>query len=258
MDTENVQTTPASTGASDQPTQEVPPAAKPSEQPDIDKIVKERVDAFLKPEIEKYKREIQSTKDKAAAEVSRHAQRATMADTTLRTVLGKLKDTDPATATELELAQLRSETESRRQYELQEQQRTAQQQLQDQMVADLQESIKDIGVDPADPGLTGVGSGAKDWQSFQKAVLKKAVELKKEQDKVSKESDELKTLKAEITALKKQLNVEENSVETSTPGSTVAADKRVFTTDEINELSMDWKTNKETILKAQREGRIKE
>jgi hypothetical protein len=189
--------------------------------------------------LETTRRELQSTKDRLIGESNRHSQRAQNAENTLKSVLTKLKETDPASAMELENVQLRSETEARRVTELREQQRRVQEEYQNQLFTDLQESIKELGVDINDAKLQGVGEGAKDWSTFSKAVLKKAVEIRKEQDKVS--NDDVKKLQKEIADLKKLLNIESNSVDSSTPGRVtngIPQDKKTFT-EWVNKIDPD-------------------
>jgi hypothetical protein len=196
--------------------------AKPVAQPSMDKSeMAELIRVEVAKATELAKREIQSVKDKAAAEISRHISGRQLADTIARTATSKLRDLDPATATELELQQVRNELGARKAQEQQELQLQSQQETQNQLLTDLQDEIKEIGVDPNDPKLQGVGAGAKDWSSFHKIVFKKAVEIKKEQEKtMATQSDEVKKLQDELKTLRKQLNLESNSVDSSTPGAT--------------------------------------
>lgn len=218
-----VQTPPVSNGADDQ-TQGAPQDVKPpvTATPSLDESkMAELIKAEVAKATEAAKREIQSVKDKAAAEISRHISGRQLADNIARTATAKLKEIDPATATEIELQQVRGELNVRTTLEQQERQRIEQQERQDKLFNNLQKKIKKLGVDPLDPRLQGIGAGIKDFDDFEMAVLDKAEELKKEQDKaMSANDDKVTKLEKEIAELKKQLNLESNSVDSSIPGAT--------------------------------------
>jgi hypothetical protein len=200
------------------PVQAVAPAPATSSY-DESKIA-DMVKAEVAKATEVAKRELQSVKDKAAAEISRHAQRASASDATLRAVTGKLRELDPATATEVELAQLRSEASERTRSEQAEQIQHQQQEAWTRFQADIIEEITEMGVDPQDPKLD-TGAGSKDWGELHKRVIKSAAKIKKEQEtKMASQSDEVKQLRDQIAKLERQINGEANSVDTSTSSAT--------------------------------------
>ena len=222
-----VQSPVASEGATDPTTTtqapEVKPASTPLDEAKIAELVQRKVDEVLGRATETARREIQSVKDKATAEVSRHVQRATVAESTVNTLISKLKETDPAAALELENAQLRSRVEGQTAAERQQAAIAAQQAFQEQFIADTQDDVKELGVDINDSRLTDVGKGAKDWNDWRRQVLKAATKIAKEdvtkvstQDKTKPAEDDVKSLKARIADLEKQLKGEANSVDTST------------------------------------------
>lgn len=159
------------------------------------------------------KREIQSVKDKAAEEVRRYAQRASVAETTLRTATERLKVNDPTAATEVELAQFRSEREERERAE-------AVQAARGQFYGVMRETVEDMGLDPEDKGIDWAPD-ATNAAAAQKRILTSAARIKREKEsQMASQIDEMKKLQDEIKKLKAQISGEVDSVDTSTPGTT--------------------------------------
>ncbi len=182
-------------------------SAQPLTQAQISKMIEDA----LAPAKEAALREIQSVKDRAAAEVEKARRKATINEDTLNQVRGTLKEADPNLASQLELAELRARDQHHKEYEMNEgvkQQLTAFDQA---FHTGVNQFLGSLGIDPKDTRLDW-GSDAKDYlekrNRIDNSVGKILSENRKEAEK--KMTQDFKTLESKI---RKELGLD--SVDTS-------------------------------------------
>lgn len=201
---------------------------------------------------EKARREIQAAKDRARAEIETAQRKARMAETTLATTSQRVRELDPAVATELELAQLRAEMAARKQAEQEAEEARKASEFRSQFQEGLKEIVTDLGLDPTDPKIDWA-EDAPNYLEAQRRVLKSAAKIKKESDQALRDSIQT-SIKAEISKARTDLGLDSVDTTVSAGGS---GSSQVFTTSQIANRAF-WEKHKTEIMKAQEEGRIKE
>ena len=209
--------------------------AAPETQPLTQESVAQMVQAELAKATEAAKREIQSIKDKARAEVDQHLRKSQLAEATLNQVRSKLKDADPAFAEQLEVEELRVRD---RAYRSQEQELAAYQQqaqFDQQFKQNLSQFVSGLGVNPEDKRVDW-GEDAANYLEKQNRILASVVKIQQDESKVAatKRSQEFKELEMK---LRKDLGLD--SVDTANP--TVA---RGISKDEAAKLKERYPTMK--------------
>ena len=209
--------------------------AAPETQPLTQESVAQMVQAELAKATEAAKREIQSIKDKARAEVDQHLRKSQLAEATLNQVRSKLKDADPAFAEQLEVEELRVRD---RAYRSQEQELAAYQQqaqFDQQFKQNLSQFVSGLGVNPEDKRVDW-GDDAPNYLEKQNRILASVVKIQQDESKVAatKRSQEFKELEMK---LRKDLGLD--SVDTANP--TVA---RGISKDEAAKLKERYPTMK--------------
>ena len=209
--------------------------AAPESQSLTQESVAQMVQAELAKATEAAKREIQSIKDKARAEVDQHLRKSQLAEATLNQVRSKLKDADPAFAEQLEVEELRVRD---RAYRSQEQELAAYQQqaqFDQQFKQNLSQFVSGLGVNPEDKRVDW-GDDAPNYLEKQNRILASVVKIQQDESKVAatKRSQEFKELEMK---LRKDLGLD--SVDTANP--TVA---RGISKDEAAKLKERYPTMK--------------
>ena len=209
--------------------------AAPETQPLTQESVAQMVQAELAKATEAAKREIQSIKDKARAEVDQHLRKSQLAEATLNQVRSKLKDADPAFAEQLEVEELRVRD---RAYRSQEQELAAYQQqaqFDQQFKQNLSQFVSGLGVNPEDKRVDW-GDDAPNYLEKQNRILASVVKIQQDESKVAatKRSQEFKEMEMK---LRKDLGLD--SVDTANP--TVA---RGISKDEAAKLKERYPTMK--------------
>ena len=198
-----------------------PPEPSPEEKRIAEAVQKAVSEAMVKA-TETSKREIQSAKDKARAEVESALRRAKLAETTLHATDAQLKDVDPETAKEIELARFRAERQGRASLEQEELARQQIQQTYDNFYSGLGSYLNRLGIDPQDKRVDWGDQTKMSLVEIQQRVLNSAAEIQVEKAKALESSLDQKIKEAE-TRIKKELNpnqVDLNSVDTRMSGGT--------------------------------------
>ncbi len=233
-------------------------------QPSADEILNQKIaEAVAKvvgEQTEKAKREIQSIKDKSVAEVAAAQRRARLAETTLDSTRQKIAEDDPTLAEKLELVALRAEKGGRMTLEQEDEQRRQQETFHVQFVTGLQETVSEMGIDPADKKIDWA-EDATNYLEIQKRVMKSVAKIKKEQDLTNAASVDAK-IKAAIAQVKKDLGADEaNSVNTAPSGGVsgtgIPTDMKQFRTWVASLSQTDYEKRKPEIDKLLEEGKIK-
>lgn len=218
METENIQLGDASqAGATSNEVITEPATGTTSEVAQTQPLTQEQVSKMVSDEIAKAtetaRREIQSIKDKARAEVESQSRKAQLAEATLNQVRGKLKDADPAFAEQLEIEELRTfRTMAQRQAEeattIQQHQQVIQ-----QFHNNMSQFVTGIGVKPDDSRL--------DWAEDAANLLDKQTRILASIAKIQQEESQkaLEMSSKEFKALEKKLRKDLglDSVDTSNP-----------------------------------------
>lgn len=204
-----------------------PPKPEPAQtQPSAEEILKQKIDeaiAPLKSEVEKAKREIQSTKDRALAEAERARkalQRAQWAESTIEGIRQNVGDLDPDVQAKIELAELRAKDKSYQTAEQEEQSRQQMNAFIQTFNSQMNQFITDAGIDPNDKRIDW-GQDAKDYFDVQRRILASVNTIRRENVKMEQDNrvKEIKDLEAKFEAkyaqTRKDLGLD--SVDTSTP-----------------------------------------
>jgi len=201
----------------------VPPVQETKEEPQQQSLTPDTVKELIAKELtaakEEARREIQSAKDKARAEVENALRKATAAESTLNTVRGRLKESDPDFEKDLKIAEMEA---TLKQYSLGEREarmREQAKQFEDAFKANLSQFIVDNEVDIKDSRIDW-GEDAKDYLERQQRVLKSVTKIRKEESKKAEEkrSQEVKDIE---TRIRKSLGLD--TVDTSQPSTPISA-----------------------------------
>jgi len=191
------------------------PAPTLSLDPKVAELIAQKVAEELAKVTETSKREIQSVKDKARREVETAQRRAKLAEGTLGSTQTYLKDLDPETAKEFELAQLRAEKQGRMSLEQEEQMRSQQEGYAKSLQDALYAHLKELEIDPEDARVDWAAD-APDYVKGRSRFDASVTKILKERAKTS-ETDLEKRITEKI---KKDLGITEdvNSVDTAMSG----------------------------------------
>jgi len=172
-----------------------------------------KISEAVSKELEIAKREIQSAKDKSTAEVTSALKRAKLAETTLQSMRGSLKEADPEVAQTLELAELRARDQHYKESEGQDYARQQQTVFDQSFHTQMNQFIVGMGIDPNDPKIDW-GTDATNYLDKQQRILSSLGGIQKANSKTAEEkrSQEVKELEAK---LRKELGLD--SVDTSSP-----------------------------------------
>ena len=193
------------------------PEGETQPQPLTEEILTQRVDEAvakaLAGQTDAAKREIQSVKDKSKAEVESASRRAKTSEQTLTNMKGALKDADPDTLKELELAELRSAVTGYQGSEQEEFVRQKAAEFESKFQGSVTQHITELGIDPSDKRI--------DWGENAKDYLEKRVRIDAsirtivKQSATDAETALAKTLKDEMSKMRKELGLD--SVDTANP-----------------------------------------
>jgi uncharacterized membrane-anchored protein YjiN (DUF445 family) len=168
-------------------------------------------------------RNIQSVKDKAAAEIDKANRRAGIAEITLNQIRGRLKESNPEFATELEISELRTRDQHYQQRDLEDQARQQQTQFEQSFKTNLNQFVTELGVDPGDKRIDW-GDDAPNYLERQGRILNSVAKIQKAEAGKALESVNQQIKDAE-TRLRKELGLD--SVDTShSVGSKIPDDKK--------------------------------
>ena len=198
---------------------------EPSPEERMAALVEQKVAEAIARSTEAAKREIQSTKDRATAEVNAALRRASLAESTLGEARTHLQDVDPEVAKEMELVELRSREKGRKAMEQEEAMRQQQIAFHEQFHSNLTQFITGLGVDPSDKRIDW-GSDSPNYLEAQRRVLDSVSKIQKENIQTMQSGLEkrLKDLEAKVG----QANIEANSVATTTSPGVVAGSDTEF------------------------------
>jgi len=188
-------------------------------------LIQQEVAKAISAETEKARREIQSVKDKSRAEVESAQRRARVAESTLGTTRKSFQEADPEVAKELELQELRARNASRLTTEQEEQAKQAQADFVEQFYSGLTKHLSSLEIDEKDQRLDW-GANAKNAFEAQSRFLDSVAKIQKEnqQEMQSGFEKRLKDIEARVS----QVNVEANSVDTTTSAGVVAGSDAEF------------------------------
>jgi uncharacterized membrane-anchored protein YjiN (DUF445 family) len=203
---EGTTSTPDSAGTTPPP-ETTPDQTQPLSQEAISKMIADAI-APIK---ETTARNIQSVKDKAAAEIDKANRRAGIAETTLNHIRGKLKESNPEFATELEIAELRTRDQHYQTREMEDQARQQQTQFDQSFKTNLNQFVTELGVDPGDKRIDW-GDDAPNYLEKQSRVLNSVAKIQKAEANKALETVNQQIKDAEAR-LRKELGLD--SVDTS-------------------------------------------
>ncbi len=169
------------------------------------------------------KRELQAAQDRNKAEMAKEQRRAQIAESALGAARTQI--TDPDIANQLELAALRAKEQGRMTLEQEEAMVRQQQEFHQQFQGNLTQFITGLGVDPKDNRIDWA-TDAPNYLDAQRRVLESVSKIQKENIQAMQSGMEkrLKDLESKVS----QVNVEANSVETTTSAGVVAGSDAEF------------------------------
>ncbi len=243
---------------------EVVKPLEPTQEEVLSKKIEEAVAKALASETEKSRREIQSTKDKAIAEVQLAERRRMLAERTMEATQKQIQTLDPETAKEFELARLRAESQGRLSLEQEEVARQSRMDFDSQFNGSLVQFIQNMGVDPTNPSIDWAkdATSTGDYLTAQRRVLDSVAKIQKENAKNLEMSIEARVKEVE-KKVRKDLGIDEvNSVSAqmsggAVSGSGIPTDLGKFRTWVSDLSSADYKKLKPEIEKMMAEGKIK-
>jgi hypothetical protein len=171
------------------------------------------------------KRDIQSAKDKARAEVDTASRRASIAEAQSATVRASYRNLDPEVAQQLELAELRATRDQMGQLAQEEDNRRAFNQTIDTFEKQMNQFITDAGLDINDSRID-FGSRDDNLLERQRVFNESVAKIAKE-----KTSVDVSAIKAELSKeieanLRKELGLDK--VDTTVSGGAVSSDDKAF------------------------------
>ena len=204
----------------------VTPPAVPSPEEAMATLIEQKVAEAIAKSTELAKREIQSVKDKATAEVQAAQRRTRFAEGTLTSTRQQLQTLEPDVAKEMELAELRAREQGRLTMEQEEASTRQQLEFHQQFQSNLTQFITGLGVDPADKRIDWAGD-APNYLEAQRRVLDSVSKIQKANIQTLQSG-----LEKRLNALEnksKQVDIEANSVSTATSPGVVAGSDAEFT-----------------------------
>lgn len=214
MDDDKVQTDTASQAGAESTEQ---PEGDAQTQPLTEEVLTQRVNDAVAVAVaqltETAKREIQSIKDKSKLEVAQASKKAKISDQTLTHIKGALKDADPETLKELELAELRSRVAG---YQGGEQDEFVQQkaaEFDSKFQSSVTHHLNELGIDPSDKRIDW-GEDASDYLE-KRARIDASIRTIIKQNATDAEAALDTKLKDELAKMRKELGLD--SVDTANP-----------------------------------------
>jgi len=187
------------------------PAQPSPEEVKLTELVNAKVAEALSKVTEASKREIQSTKDKAKAEVESALRKARLAETVQEATMRQVRASDPDAYTSIELARYKAQEEAAKTLELEEVSRRQFEEFQSQFTGSLREIVTDMGIDPTDSRIDWA-TDAPNYLEANKRVMKSAAKIKKDKEtEWQKEQDE----KFKAAEKKLRIDLGLDSVDTS-------------------------------------------
>lgn len=153
-------------------------------EPSIAEQVKAAVTAAMGDVLEKNKRELQSAKDKAAAELNSLQRRLRASEEEMNLTARRVHELDPEVAKELELTRYKAKEAVSITLAAEQQQQEAREKFHRDFRETLEQSISGLGVDPKDPRIDW-GTDSLETISYfnlQKKVMDSVVKIKKEDE----------------------------------------------------------------------------
>ena len=198
---------------------------EPSPEEKIATLIERKVAEELAKVTESSRREIQSAKDKATAEVEAAHRRAKFAEDTITKTRAHMQDVDPDVAKEMELSELRAREQGRLTMEQEEAARRQQEEFRGQFFSGLTQFVTGLGVDPKDQRIDWA-ENSKDYLEAQRRVLDSVMKIQKANTQTLQDgfNKRLKDLEAKFG----QVNEEVNSVSTTTSQGVVAGSDAEF------------------------------
>lgn len=207
----------------------VKPPEPSAEEQKLTELIQKQVAEAVGKATDLAKRELQSVKDKATAEVKQAQRRAQLAENTMTATRTHLQTVDPDVAKEMELAQLRAEREGRTTLE-QEDTQTRQEEAQAKALQDsLLANLEALGIDSKDKRIDWAEDSPNYIQGrgrFDASVAKIVKEEK--QTMQSGLEQRLKDLEAKVGRVAAEENIEANSVSTAASSGPAAGSDAEF------------------------------
>ena len=152
-------------------------------------------------------------------------RRAKLAEGTLGAARSHLQSTDPELAKEMELAELRAERAGRTTVEQEETMARQQAEFHQGFIDRQTQFITDLGIDPKDERIDWAGD-APNYLDAMERIQRSVSKIQKDsvQTQIAAQTARLKELEARVN----QVNVEANSVETTTSQGVVAGSDAEF------------------------------
>jgi len=171
------------------------------------------------------RRELQSQQDHNRAEVETAIRRAKIAESTSNVARQRLQESDPEAAKEIELSELRMREANRAAFDQGEAQRRQQETLGVALQNSLTAHLETLGIDPKDKRIDWAVDSS-DYVQGRSRFDASVAKIVKEERQTMQNSLEtrLKDLEAKLS----QVNIEANSVLTTTPPGVVAGSDAEF------------------------------
>lgn len=192
---------------------QAPPVEAPLTKEMVQQMVAEATAKALADAQELGRRSLQSQQDKNRAEQTRLARRAQEAETSLSAVRGRLQELDPEATDKIELAELRARTRVQAQTEQEELAQQGMQEFQTQFRNRQVQYIKTLGLDPEDKRIDWA-DGAPNYLDAMTRTLDSVAKLQAE--KVQTTTSGLQKRLNDMETAMKKLNIDINSVQTTT------------------------------------------
>jgi len=196
--------------------------AEISQEEKLAELIQQKVATEIAKATEASRREIQSVKDKARAEVESALRRAHAAEYTMGATRTQLQSLDPDVAKEMELTEFRVKEQNRAIAEQEEQSRRVQTEHHQQFFTGLANYITGLGIDIQDQRIDWA-QNASNYYEAQNRVLDSVAKIQKGNTQTTQGGLEkrLKDLEAKLA----QAGIEANSVDTTTsPGVVTSSD----------------------------------
>jgi len=198
---------------------QAPPESTPDKsqtQPLTPDAIAKMIEDKLAPIQEDAKRQIQRVKDKAGAEVEKANRRVADAENRLNQVRGKLKESNPDLATELENSDLKSRVEHYENQDKEDQVRQQMAQFDQTFKSNINQFITDMGIEPTDKRIDW-GDDAPNYLEKQNRVMASLAKIHKTEAKKYQDSVAQQIKDAEAR-LRKELGLDSVDTSNSTAG----------------------------------------
>ena len=215
-------------------------------------VLMEKLLAKLQPmidsKVEEGKRHFQSIADRDVKKAVMDARKFKREADTLREVVNGIP-ADPETQMKIKLARFEAEERSKRQFDQEDEIERQRTEFEGRFEQNASQFVAEMGLDIKDPRL--------DWGKDSQDYLERMSRIQKSVAKITKEERTKADSKQKVDAeeikqsLRKELGLDSISTEQPRSGS-----GRIYTTEQIKD-PVFWAANRDDILKARTEGRIK-